>query len=108
VRGAVFLPAAGRCARVQPPVQSASHGGNLEAFLVSLGIVALAEIGDKTQLLALVLARATGVRSGDPGILVATLANTLWRLLGAGSQRRSPEALRWILGCRSSPWRRGR
>jgi len=28
----------------------------MEAFLVSAGVVALAEIGDKTQLLALVLA----------------------------------------------------
>src|SRR6266851_3058105 len=48
----------------------------LEAFLVSLGIVALAEIGDKTQLLALVL--AARYRRPVPvilGILVATLAN---------------------------------
>src|SRR5258708_28020394 len=48
----------------------------LEAFLVSLGIVALAEIGDKTQLLALVLA----ARYRRPvtvilRILFATLAN---------------------------------
>ncbi|HEU0204259.1 MAG TPA: TMEM165/GDT1 family protein, partial [Burkholderiaceae bacterium] len=28
----------------------------MEAFLISTGVVALAEIGDKTQLLALVLA----------------------------------------------------
>ncbi|GGC99710.1 TMEM165/GDT1 family protein [Halopseudomonas salina] len=48
----------------------------MESFLVSTGIVALAEIGDKTQLLALVLA----LRFRRPwpivlGILVATLAN---------------------------------
>jgi putative Ca2+/H+ antiporter (TMEM165/GDT1 family) len=50
----------------------------LEAFLVSTGVVTLAEIGDKTQLLALVLA----ARFGAPlpviaGILTATLANHL-------------------------------
>lgn len=48
----------------------------MEAFLTSTGAVAIAEIGDKTQLLALVLA----ARFGKPlsiiaGILVATLAN---------------------------------
>lgn len=48
----------------------------MESFLVSTGIVALAEIGDKTQLLALLLA----VRFRRPwpivlGILVATVAN---------------------------------
>jgi putative Ca2+/H+ antiporter (TMEM165/GDT1 family) len=48
----------------------------LEAFLVSTGVVALGEIGDKTQLLALVL--AARFRKPLPiiaGILVATLAN---------------------------------
>ena len=48
----------------------------MEAFLVSTGIVALAEIGDKTQLLALLL--AARFRKPWPivlGILVATLAN---------------------------------
>lgn len=48
----------------------------LEAFLVSLGTVAVAEIGDKTQLLALILA----VRFRAPiaviaGIFAATVAN---------------------------------
>ena len=48
----------------------------MEAFLVSTGIVALGEMGDKTQLLALLLA----ARFKKPvpiilGILVATLAN---------------------------------
>ncbi|MFA7558839.1 MAG: TMEM165/GDT1 family protein, partial [Hydrogenophaga sp.] len=48
----------------------------MEALLVSTGVVALAEIGDKTQLLAFLLA----ARFKKPmpiilGILVATLAN---------------------------------
>jgi putative Ca2+/H+ antiporter (TMEM165/GDT1 family) len=50
--------------------------GVMEAFLVSAGVVALAEIGDKTQLLALVL--AARFRAPVPvicGILTATLAN---------------------------------
>ena len=48
----------------------------MEAFLVSTGIVALAEMGDKTQLLSLVL--AARFRKPWPiiwGIVVATLAN---------------------------------
>jgi Ca2+/H+ antiporter, TMEM165/GDT1 family len=48
----------------------------MEAFLVSVGVVALAELGDKTQLLALVL--AARFRAPLPvlaGVLTATLAN---------------------------------
>ena len=48
----------------------------MEAFLVSAGLVAIAEIGDKTQLLAMIL--ATRYRKPVPiilGILVATLVN---------------------------------
>ena len=48
----------------------------METFLVSAGLVAIAEIGDKTQLLALLL--AARYRRPIPiivGILVATLAN---------------------------------
>jgi putative Ca2+/H+ antiporter (TMEM165/GDT1 family) len=48
----------------------------LEAFLVSTSVVALAEIGDKTQLLSLVL--AARYRKPLPivlGVLAATLAN---------------------------------
>lgn len=73
----------------------------MEAFLVSTGLVALAEMGDKTQLLSLVL--AARFRRPWPivwGILVATLVNH--GLAGAvGSlvtQWLGPEALRWILG----------
>lgn len=73
----------------------------MEAFLVSTGIVALAEMGDKTQLLSLVL--AAKFRRPIPiilGILVATLLNHA--LAGAvGTWLTSllgPDALRWILG----------
>ena len=48
----------------------------MEAFLVSTGVVAIAEIGDKTQLLALLL--AARFRKPVPiilGILLATLLN---------------------------------
>ena len=48
----------------------------MHAFLVSTGLVALAEIGDKTQLIALMLAaRFHGRWPIIAGILVATLAN---------------------------------
>jgi Ca2+/H+ antiporter, TMEM165/GDT1 family len=49
---------------------------SLEAFFVSTGVVALAEIGDKTQLLALVLAcRYRAPLTILAGILAATLLN---------------------------------
>ncbi|MBP8133813.1 MULTISPECIES: TMEM165/GDT1 family protein [Zoogloea] len=73
----------------------------MEAFLVSTGIVALAEIGDKTQLLAFIL--AAKFRKPVPiivGILVATLVNHgfagavgTWVTTLVG-----PETLRWVLG----------
>jgi Ca2+/H+ antiporter, TMEM165/GDT1 family len=73
----------------------------LEALLVSTGVVALAEIGDKTQLLALLL--ATKFRRPWPivlGILVATLANhALASAVGAWLVGViGAHALRWILG----------
>ncbi|MGH8849115.1 MAG: TMEM165/GDT1 family protein, partial [Polaromonas sp.] len=73
----------------------------MEAFLISTGIVALAEMGDKTQLLALVL--AARFRKPWPivlGILVATVANhAMAGALGAWvTTVISPQALRWILG----------
>lgn len=73
----------------------------MEAFLVSTGVVAVAELGDKTQLLALILA----ARYARPvpivlGILAATLANHAgaavvgtW-LTGVVD----PVVLRWALG----------
>ena len=73
----------------------------MEAFLVSTGIVALAEIGDKTQLLALLL--AARFRKPWPivlGIFVATVANhALAGALGAWvTTQLGPQVLRWILG----------
>jgi Ca2+/H+ antiporter, TMEM165/GDT1 family len=73
----------------------------MEAFLISTGIVALAEMGDKTQLLSLVL--AARFRKPWPivwGILVATLANhALAGGLGAWvTHLMGPTVLRWVLG----------
>lgn len=73
----------------------------MEALFVSTGVVALAEIGDKTQLLAFILA----ARFKKPlliiaGILCATVINHgLAGALGAWiTTTVSPEILRWILG----------
>jgi putative Ca2+/H+ antiporter (TMEM165/GDT1 family) len=76
-------------------------GTHMEAFLVSTGLVTLAEMGDKTQLLALVL--AARFRKPWPivaGIFVATLANhALAGALGAWvTQALGPDVLRWVLG----------
>lgn len=73
----------------------------LEAFLISTGIVALAEIGDKTQLLAFIL--AAKFRKPIPiiiGVLVATLVNHAFAgAVGTWiTSLMSPETLRWILG----------
>jgi putative Ca2+/H+ antiporter (TMEM165/GDT1 family) len=73
----------------------------MEAFLVSTSIVALAEMGDKTQLLSLVL--AARFRKPWPivlGILVATLANHgLAGALGSWvTTVMGPDVLRWVLG----------
>ena len=73
----------------------------MESLFVSTGVVALAEIGDKTQLLAFLLA----ARFKKPlpiilGILVATLVNHgLAGALGAWiTATLSPGVLRWVLG----------
>jgi putative Ca2+/H+ antiporter (TMEM165/GDT1 family) len=73
----------------------------MEPLLVSTGVVALAEIGDKTQLLAFILA----ARFKKPvpiilGILVATMINHgLAGALGAWiTSAVTPEILRWVLG----------
>ena len=73
----------------------------MEAFWVSTGVVALAEIGDKTQLLAFIL--AARFKKPAPiiaGILLATLINHgLAGALGAWiTAVVSPEVLRWVLG----------
>ncbi|MEK8051886.1 TMEM165/GDT1 family protein [Ideonella sp. DXS22W] len=73
----------------------------MEAFLVSTGIVALGEMGDKTQLLAVLL--AAKFRKPVPiilGILVATLANHAaagW-LGGWIAALLGPTVLRWVIG----------
>ncbi len=73
----------------------------METLLISTGVVALAEIGDKTQLLAFLLA----ARFKKPvpiilGILVATIVNHgLAGALGAWiTSQVSPDLMRWILG----------
>ena len=73
----------------------------MEAFLVSTGVVVLAEMGDKTQLLALLLA----VRFRRPlpiiaGIFVATIINhTIAGAVGTWiTAAVGPHALRWVLG----------
>jgi Ca2+/H+ antiporter, TMEM165/GDT1 family len=73
----------------------------MEAFLLSTGIVALAEMGDKTQLLSLVL--AARFRKPWPivaGIFVATLFNhALAGAVGTWVTRfLGPDVLRWVLG----------
>lgn len=75
--------------------------GPLEAFLVSTGVVALGEIGDKTQLLAIVLAAM--FRRPWPivaGILVATLANhaAAGSLGGWIAHLLGPDVLHWVIG----------
>lgn len=73
----------------------------MEAFLVSTGAVTLAEIGDKTQLLAFVLAaRFKRPLPVIAGILAATLVNHgLAGALGAWiTEALSPGILRWLLG----------
>jgi putative Ca2+/H+ antiporter (TMEM165/GDT1 family) len=73
----------------------------VEAFFVSTAVVAVAEIGDKTQLLALVLAcRFRKPVSITLGILAATLANHAAAAF-AGSwimQAVDPAIMRWLLG----------
>ena len=73
----------------------------MESLLVSTGVVALAEMGDKTQLLAFILA----ARFKKPvpiilGILVATVLNHgLAGALGTWiTAILSPDVLRWVLG----------
>jgi len=73
----------------------------MDAFFVSTGIVALAEIGDKTQLLAFLL--AARFRRPLPivlGIFVATIANHAFAAaVGAlAGKLLGPEVMRWVLG----------
>jgi len=73
----------------------------MEALLVSTGVVALGEMGDKTQLLAMLL--AARFRKPWPiiaGILVATLANhaAAGALGGWVATALGPDVLRWVIG----------
>ena len=73
----------------------------IEAFSVSTGIVALAEIGDKTQLLSLIL--AARFRAPVP-IVLGIFAATVLNHAGAGAvgawlmATLGPDIMRWILG----------
>jgi putative Ca2+/H+ antiporter (TMEM165/GDT1 family) len=78
-----------------------AHGVLVEAFLISTGVVALGEMGDKTQLLAMLL--AARFRRPLPiilGILVATLVNhALAGAVGAWvATALGPDVLRWVIG----------
>ena len=73
----------------------------MEAFVVSTAVVAVAEIGDKTQLLALVL--ACRFRKPLPillGMLGATLANHAAAAFAGTwiTQAIDPGVMRWLLG----------
>jgi len=73
----------------------------MEALLVSAAVVAVAEIGDKTQLLSLIL--AAKYRKPLPiigGILVATLANHLGAAFVGSlvANLLSEQVMAWILG----------
>ncbi len=73
----------------------------MEAFALSTASVAFGELGDKTQLLCLVL--ATRLRRPVPiiaGIFTATLLNHLIACLVGEwtAELLSPEVLRWVLG----------
>lgn len=74
----------------------------MDGFLTSFGMVAIAEIGDKTQLLSFVLAARFPGRHWAiiGGILVATIANHMLAAW-AGSYLAgllAPGTLRWVLG----------
>lgn len=74
----------------------------LDSLLVSTGVVALAEMGDKTQLLALML--AARFRGSAKAIVAAIFAATLLNHALAGAAGAwigsvaTPEVLRWLLG----------
>jgi Ca2+/H+ antiporter, TMEM165/GDT1 family len=92
------MPDGERRARSDERLQD--HSSIMEAFLVSIVVVALGEIGDKTQLLALML--AARLRKPVPiilGIVVATLFNhTLAGLAGGWVRQVVPAMyLRWLL-----------
>ena len=73
----------------------------MEAFLISTGIVGLAEIGDKTQLLAFVL--AAKFRRPVPIVLAIFIATIINHAFAAAigswiTGMLGPDLLRWVLG----------
>ena len=85
-----------------PKLSSIIERMDLSALALSTGVVALAEMGDKTQLLSLMLAarypkQALAIIGG---ILIATIANhACAALLGHWlTTFMSPDLLKWILG----------
>jgi putative Ca2+/H+ antiporter (TMEM165/GDT1 family) len=73
----------------------------MDAFMISTASVAVGELGDKTQLLSLIL--ATRLRKPMPiiaGIFVATLLNHLGACLVGewASKLVTPQILKWVLG----------
>ena len=73
----------------------------MEAFLISTGVVALGEMGDKTQLLAIVLAAAfRKPLTIILGIFVATVVNhaVAGAVGGWVAQALGPDVLRWVIG----------
>ncbi len=74
----------------------------MAAFIASFGLVAVAEIGDKTQLLSFVLAARFPGQHGRIifGILIATLLNHLLAAAVGGwvGHAMDPQLMRWILG----------
>jgi putative Ca2+/H+ antiporter (TMEM165/GDT1 family) len=108
---ASFIASIGKCGPCRAffvqPKRAANHHiqqqakRDMESLFVSTGVVALAEIGDKTQLLAFILA----ARFKRPlpivlGILCATLINHgLAGALGAWiTSVVNPDTMRWVLG----------
>jgi len=93
---------------VAQPTRAATPGPSslgiepvLEAFLISVGLVSIAEIGDKTMLLAIALAAAW--RRPMPivlGILAATLANHAFAALAGtlAAQYLDGPWMKWIVG----------
>ena len=89
------------CERHRSVRRGSAHEDELDAFLISTGLVSIAEIGDKTMLLAIVLAAAW--RRPLPillGILIATLANHAFAAL-AGTvlgHFMQGDWTRWVVG----------
>lgn len=77
-------------------------GCSVDAFIAAFGMVAIAEIGDKTQLLSFMLAARYPGRQGAiiGGILAATLVNHACAAFVGDwvATHVSPDTMRWVLG----------